>query len=71
MGSVRGEGDDAYGAEADLVSSALEFLDVIEERAMGKQLAFFLDYDGTLTPIVENPSDAVRLPRRFPCPCLH
>ena len=22
------------------------------------QLAFFLDYDGTLTPIVENPSEA-------------
>ena len=25
----------------------------------GKQLAFFLDYDGTLTPIVDNPSDAI------------
>ncbi len=24
----------------------------------GQRLAFFLDYDGTLTPIVENPSEA-------------
>jgi trehalose 6-phosphate phosphatase len=28
-------------------------------QAAGRRLAFFLDYDGTLTPIVERPEDAV------------
>jgi len=45
-------------AEQHLVPSALEHLDEIEERMRNQQLAFFLDYDGTLTPIVENPSEA-------------
>lgn len=43
----------------DLVASALHNLRAIEERAEGRQLVFFLDYDGTLTPIVENPYEAV------------
>lgn len=29
------------------------------DKLSGKQLAFFLDYDGTLTPIVSRPEDAV------------
>ena len=52
--SLRGVGDDT-----DFVASALDHLSEIESLASGKQLAFFLDYDGTLTPIVENPNDAV------------
>lgn len=30
----------------------------LEERLSGKRLAVFLDYDGTLTPIVDRPEDA-------------
>jgi len=45
-------------AELHLVPSALEHLDEIEARMRNQQLAFFLDYDGTLTPIVDNPSEA-------------
>jgi len=40
------------------VPSALARLDEIEAKMEGFQLAFFLDYDGTLTPIVETPSEA-------------
>jgi trehalose 6-phosphate phosphatase len=38
--------------------SALERLEGIRRRAEGKRLALFLDYDGTLTPIVDEPEDA-------------
>ena len=37
--------------------SALDCLDVIAPA--GQKIALFLDYDGTLTPIVERPEDAV------------
>ncbi|MGH8721137.1 MAG: trehalose-phosphatase, partial [Burkholderiales bacterium] len=33
--------------------------DSILRAAAGRRLAVFLDYDGTLTPIVERPEDAV------------
>jgi len=33
--------------------------EAIRAAAGGRRLAFFLDYDGTLTPIVERPEDAV------------
>ena len=33
--------------------------DELEERLSGKHPAVFLDYDGTLTPIVDRPEDAV------------
>jgi len=36
-----------------------EARDELLARAEGKRLAVFLDYDGTLSPIVENPEDAV------------
>jgi trehalose 6-phosphate phosphatase len=39
--------------------SALEELDAIEKRLSGKRPAVFLDYDGTLTPIVDRPDQAV------------
>lgn len=49
----------ASGGEEDL-PSALEHLGEIVDRAQGsRRLAVFLDYDGTLTPIVERPEDAV------------
>jgi len=38
--------------------SALERLDEIAARLHGRRLALFLDYDGTLTPIVERPEAA-------------
>jgi trehalose 6-phosphate phosphatase len=40
-------------------ASALKQLEDIFRQAQGKQLAVFLDYDGTLTPIVDHPEDAV------------
>jgi trehalose-phosphatase len=39
--------------------SALDAIHGIIERAKGKRLALFLDYDGTLTPIVERPELAI------------
>ncbi|KAH9320581.1 hypothetical protein KI387_015220, partial [Taxus chinensis] len=38
--------------------SALDVFEDITGMAKGKQLAVFLDYDGTLSPIVENPDHA-------------
>jgi len=37
---------------------ALAVLDEIRSRLLGKRLVIFLDYDGTLTPIVSNPEEA-------------
>ncbi|MCK8603387.1 trehalose-phosphatase [Desulfoferrobacter suflitae] len=39
--------------------SALDQTDVIKQQTKHKRIAVFLDYDGTLTPIVERPEDAV------------
>ncbi len=39
--------------------SALERLDEIAEQAEGKEITVFLDYDGTLTPIVDTPDKAI------------
>lgn len=39
--------------------SALERLDEVEERLGGRTPVVFLDYDGTLTPIVDDPARAV------------
>ncbi|MCO5574936.1 hypothetical protein L7F22_028731 [Adiantum nelumboides] len=38
--------------------SALDKFDKITEAAVGKRIAIFLDYDGTLSPIVEDPECA-------------
>jgi alpha,alpha-trehalase len=39
--------------------SALDELGAIRERIAGRRTVVFLDYDGTLTPIVRRPEDAV------------
>jgi hypothetical protein len=39
--------------------SALDRFDALAAAAKGKQVAVFLDYDGTLSPIVEDPDRAV------------
>ncbi len=41
------------------LASALESFEEIRCRAQGKRLAVILDYDGTLTPIVDQPEDAL------------
>jgi len=61
---------------ADQLPSALDRVDELLERFAGRQPVLFLDYDGTLTPIVERPEDAVladgmrrmleRLAERYP-----
>jgi hypothetical protein len=38
---------------------ALGRFDALAAAAKGKQIAVFLDYDGTLSPIVEDPDSAV------------
>ena len=45
----------------DVVSlpSVLEAMDEIRIRARDKQLLVSLDYDGTLTPIVDRPESAI------------
>jgi trehalose 6-phosphate phosphatase len=42
--------------------SALASLPEMEQRFQGKRVVLFLDYDGTLTPIVERPEDALLTP---------
>jgi len=41
-----------------MIPSALDRLDKIIAPPRGKRFAVFLDYDGTLTPIVDHPEDA-------------
>src|SRR5713101_3770575 len=41
-----------------MIPSALDRLDKIVAPPRGKRFAVFLDYDGTLTPIVDHPEDA-------------
>ena len=38
---------------------ALENSDELARRLAGRHPAVFLDYDGTLTPIVDRPEDAI------------
>ena len=40
-------------------TSAMDQIDVLAERAARGRLVFFLDYDGTLTPIVQRPENAL------------
>eukprot|EP00879_Flechtneria_rotunda_P004952 GHRR01005226.1.p1 GENE.GHRR01005226.1~~GHRR01005226.1.p1 ORF type:complete len:424 (+),score=131.44 GHRR01005226.1:209-1480(+) len=41
----------------------LQHFDVFLQRVNGKRVAVFLDYDGTLTPIVNNPENAIMSPQ--------
>lgn len=50
--------DLAYRAWLHKYPSALASFEQITEVAKGKKLALFLDYDGTLSPIVDNPDCA-------------
>lgn len=50
-------GERPAGARA--VPSALDSLDAVARRIAGREVAVFLDYDGTLTPIVDRPELAV------------
>ena len=44
---------------SDGLPSALVQQDVITSRLQNRSVALFLDYDGTLTPIVQRPEDAI------------
>jgi trehalose-phosphatase len=52
-----GEESDS-GSDAESLPSALESIEEIRRETKGKRLAVFLDYDGTMTPIVRKPEDA-------------
>jgi trehalose 6-phosphate phosphatase len=47
------------GSDITELPHALADADVLAERMAGRRVAVFLDYDGTLTPIVDRPQDAV------------
>ena len=49
----------ALHATVGSLPSAVESGDELRRRVAGRRLAVFLDYDGTLTPIVDRPEDAV------------
>jgi trehalose-phosphatase len=60
LGEIEVATDGEKGAEN--FSSALDRLEEIFPQAVGKKLAVFLDYDGTLTPIVTRPEEARLVP---------
>lgn len=49
----------ATTASTDTLPSALEHAEEIRRQIAGKRVAVFLDYDGTLTPIVDDPDRAI------------
>jgi trehalose-phosphatase len=51
--------DGRAGAAARDLANALDHVGALVARLSDKRLAVFLDYDGTLTPIVDRPEDAV------------
>ncbi|XP_072956671.1 probable trehalose-phosphate phosphatase 2 [Typha angustifolia] len=53
------EMDQAYYNWLTKYPSALTWFEQIIVRAKGKKIALFLDYDGTLSPIVDNPDNAI------------
>jgi trehalose-phosphatase len=57
LGEITVQGSEATGSPG--LPAALKHLEAIGRRAEGRRLAVFLDYDGTLTPIVQRPELAV------------
>ncbi len=57
---VKGSSDE--GLPINELPSALENLEKVTDAARGHEVAFFLDYDGTLSPIVDHPEDAALAP---------
>ncbi len=51
--------DDQMNNRPEELPHALAQIDNILENTGGKQICLFLDYDGTLTPIVSNPDEAL------------
>lgn len=47
------------------MKNALDFFDEIASRLHGKKCMLLLDFDGTLAPLVPNPSDAKASPQTF------
>jgi alpha,alpha-trehalase len=59
LSEIAVRGDASSEASTEALSSALECMEEIMHHMVGKRIAVFLDYDGTLTPIVERPEQAV------------
>ena len=55
-------------ASIDRLPHALRDAERVNERLAGRRPAVFLDYDGTLTPIVDRPEDAL-ISERCARPC--
>ncbi|RCV44533.1 hypothetical protein SETIT_9G381600v2 [Setaria italica] len=59
MAPLAGAADAEHDDWMERHPSALERFEALAAAAKGKQVAVFLDYDGTLSPIVEDPDRAV------------
>ena len=59
---IPGKGAVEAPALEPVLPSALDHLEDIRKRLSGRKPIVFLDYDGTLTPIVQRPEDAVLPP---------
>ncbi|KAF8065492.1 TPP1 [Scenedesmus sp. PABB004] len=62
-GGLEDECDAEYVAWRAAHPCILKHFDAFLERVNGKRVAVFLDYDGTLTPIVNNPEQAILSPQ--------
>ncbi|MDH3460636.1 MAG: trehalose-phosphatase [Burkholderiaceae bacterium] len=60
--------DDGISTGAD-IPSAMEQFNTIAERVRNRELAVFLDFDGTLAPIVERPEQAALYPAAHDVVC--
>ncbi|CAF2098598.1 unnamed protein product [Brassica rapa] len=58
--------EDEYSSWMAQHPSALSKFEEIAKSSTGKQIVMFLDYDGTLSPIVENPDQAYMTDERLP-----